>query len=49
MEIISSSFDRIALSPKKINHEQQNEIENLIKKIEEDDDVQNVFHSMDIN
>ncbi len=49
IEIISSSFDRIALSPKRINHEQQNEIENLIKKIEEDDDVQNVFHSMDIN
>jgi YebC/PmpR family DNA-binding regulatory protein len=49
IEIISSSFDRIALSPKRINNEQQNEIENLIKKIEEDDDVQNVFHSMDIN
>lgn len=48
MEIISSSFDRIAISPKKINHEQQNDIENLIKIIEEDDDVQNVFHSMDI-
>lgn len=49
IEIISSSFDRIALSPKRVNQQQQNDIEDLIKKIEQDDDVQNVFHSMDIN
>ena len=49
IEIISSSFDRIALSPKRVNHQQQSDIEDLIKKIEQDDDVQNVFHSMDIN
>ena len=49
IEIISSSFDRLALSPKRVNHEQQSDVEDLIKKIEQDDDVQNVFHSMDIN
>ena len=49
IEIISSSFDRIALSPKRVNQQQQSDIEDLIKKIEQDDDVQNVFHSMDIN
>ena len=34
---------------KKINSEQQEEVESLIEKIEEDGDVQNVYHSMDIS
>jgi len=48
IEILSSGFERIPAVTKKINSEQQEEVEKLIEKIEEDDDVQNVYHSMDI-
>ena len=49
IEIISSSFERIPISPKRLDNYQQSVIEELIKKIEEDEDVQNVFHSMIID
>ena len=46
IEIISSGFDRIPNTFKEINENQREEVENLLEKIESDDDVQNVFHAM---
>tara|TARA_B100000579_G_scaffold430262_1_gene443338 strand:+ start:664 stop:1380 length:717 start_codon:yes stop_codon:yes gene_type:complete len=48
IEILSSGFDRIPKITKKISVKQQEEVLRLIDKIEEDDDVQNVYHAMDI-
>ncbi len=46
LEIISSGFDRIAQVTKELNEEQVADIEKLLELIEEDDDVQNVYHNM---
>lgn len=46
MEIQSSGFDRIPQNTVALSTEQQAEVEKLLEKLEEDDDVQNVFHSM---
>lgn len=46
-EILSSGFERIPQVTKTLNAEQMADIEKLLEKIEEDDDVQNVFHNMD--
>lgn len=46
IEIISSGFDRIPQVTKELNEEEVADVEKLLEKIEEDDDVQNVFHSM---
>ena len=46
IEILSSGFDRIPQVTKELSPEQMDEVEKLLEKIEEDDDVQNVFHSM---
>ncbi len=43
VEIISSGFDRIPQVTKELNEEQQADLDKLLEKIEEDDDVQNVF------
>lgn len=43
IEIISSGFDRIPQITKELTEEQQADIEKLLEKIEDDDDVQNVF------
>ncbi len=45
-EILSSGFDRIPTMTKELNEEQQADVDKLLEKIEEDDDVQNVFHTM---
>ena len=45
-EIISSSFDRIPNNFKDVSEIQKLEIDKLLEKIENDDDVQNVFHNM---
>jgi YebC/PmpR family DNA-binding regulatory protein len=45
-EITSSEFVRIPNDVKEVTPEQRAAIEKLIEKIEEDDDVQNVFHNM---
>jgi len=47
IEILSSGFDRIPQVTKKLNDEEQADVEKLLDKIEEDDDVQNVFHTME--
>jgi YebC/PmpR family DNA-binding regulatory protein len=45
-EITSSEFVRIPNDQKEVTPEQRETIEKLIEKIEEDEDVQNVFHNM---
>lgn len=45
-EITSSEFVRIPNDLKEVTPEQREGIEKLIEKLEEDDDVQNVFHNM---
>jgi YebC/PmpR family DNA-binding regulatory protein len=47
-EIISSGFERIPQVLKSLSGDAQKEVLQLLEKIEEDDDVQNVYHSMDI-
>jgi len=46
-EILSSGFERIAQITKKLTPEQEEEVNKLLEKIEEDDDVQSVYHTMD--
>ena len=46
IEIISSGFDRIPNTFKEINEKEKEDVEKLIEKIENDDDVQNVFHNI---
>ena len=46
IQIISSGFDRIPNNLKNVKEEERSEIEKLLEKIENDDDVQNVFHNM---
>jgi YebC/PmpR family DNA-binding regulatory protein len=45
-EILSSGFERIPQVTKELNEEQVADVEKLLEKIEEDDDVQNVYHTM---
>ncbi len=47
IEILSSEFERIPQVTKKLDAEQAADVEKLLEKIEEDDDVQNVFHTME--
>ncbi len=46
IEVINSGFDRIPMDTKTLSEEQEADVEKLIEKLEEDDDVQNVFHNM---
>ena len=47
IEIISSGFERIPQVTKTLTPEQMEDVEKLIEKLEEDDDVQNVYHTME--
>ncbi|NNL82654.1 MAG: YebC/PmpR family DNA-binding transcriptional regulator [Winogradskyella sp.] len=47
IEILSSGFERIPQVTKKLTEEQVADVEKLLEKIEEDDDVQNVYHTME--
>ena len=49
VEIISSGFERIPTSTTKLSQEQQTDVEKLLERLEEDDDVQQVYHSMEGN
>ncbi|WP_421806260.1 YebC/PmpR family DNA-binding transcriptional regulator [Flagellimonas sp.] len=46
IEIISSGFERIPQVTKELSEEEAADVEKLLDKIEEDDDVQNVYHTM---
>ena len=48
IEILSSGFERIPTTTVKLNEEQQADVEKLLERLEEDDDVQNVYHSMEM-
>jgi len=45
-EIVSADFERIPTVQKELNAEQTAEIEKLLARLEEDDDVTNVYHTM---
>lgn len=47
-EILSSDFERIPQVVKQLSIDKQKEVLQLIEKIEDDEDVQNVYHSMEI-
>jgi len=46
VEIAEADFERIPKDTKKLSEEGTAEVEKLIERIEEDDDVQRVYHSM---
>ena len=48
LEILSSGFERIPQVIKQLSIDKQKEVLQLIEKIEDDEDVQNVYHSMEI-
>ena len=45
-EIVSAEFERIPNDLKEVTEEQRAQLEKLLDKFEEDEDVQNVFHNM---
>ena len=45
-EIKSFQFERIPNDTKEVTEEQRADVEKLIERLEEDDDVTNVFHNM---
>ncbi len=47
LEILSSGFERMPQITKKLTETQIADVEKLIDKLEEDDDVMNVYHSME--
>lgn len=46
IEIVESGYERLPLNSTELNDEQAEEIEKIIGKLEEDEDVQNVYHTM---
>jgi YebC/PmpR family DNA-binding regulatory protein len=47
LEILQSGFEYIPTTTKKIDEAQQADVDKLLEKLEEDDDVQNVYHSIE--
>lgn len=47
IEILSSGFERIPQVTKKLSAEEAADVEKLLEKLEEDDDVQHVYHTME--
>jgi YebC/PmpR family DNA-binding regulatory protein len=45
-EIQSSEFERIPHDTKKLGAEEEADVDKLLEKLEEDEDVQNVYHNM---
>ena len=48
IEILSSGFERIPANTTKLTEEQQADVEKLLDRLEDDDDVQNVYNSMEM-
>ena len=46
IEIVSSEFERIPTDYNEVTPEQRENIEKLLERFEDDEDVQNVFHNM---
>lgn len=47
LEILSSGFERIPTTTKKLSDEEQTDVEKLLERLEDEDDVQNVYHTME--
>lgn len=47
IEILSSGFERIPQITKKLTAEEILDVEKLLEKLDDDDDVQNVYHTME--
>ena len=47
MEILSSGFERIPTTSKKLSESEQEEVEKLLERLEDEDDVQYVYHNME--
>jgi YebC/PmpR family DNA-binding regulatory protein len=47
IEILSSGFERIPQVTKKLSPEHIADVEKLLEKLDDDDDVQNVYHTME--
>src|SRR5690606_37242731 len=47
IEILSSGFERIPQVTKKLSPEEEADVEKLLERLEEDDDVQHVYHTME--
>lgn len=45
-EIVESNFERIPTDTKTLTEDQAADVEKLIEKLEDDDDVQNIYHNM---
>ena len=45
-EIVESGFDRIPMDTKTLNESDQAEVDKLLERLEEDDDVQTVYNNM---
>ena len=45
--VLSSGFERIPQVTKKLTSEQAVDVDKLLEKLDDDDDVQNVYHTMD--
>jgi transcriptional/translational regulatory protein YebC/TACO1 len=48
VEVKSAAPQRIPMSYVKVTPDQEQEIQKLIDRLEEDDDVQSVFHNMQL-
>lgn len=46
IEILSSGFERIPTVTKDLDAEQTADVDKLLERLEEDDDVQNIYHNM---
>jgi len=46
MTVISSGFERIPMDTKELPEDQVADVEKLLEKLEDNDDVQNVYHNM---
>jgi YebC/PmpR family DNA-binding regulatory protein len=49
IEILSSGFERIPATTKKLSEEEQADVEKLLEKLEDDDDVLSVHHNMEMS
>lgn len=46
LEILESGYERIPTNTTKLDPEQEAEVDKLLERLEEDDDVMNVYHTM---
>lgn len=46
LELINSGFDRIPMDTKTLSEEEEADVDKLLERLEDDDDVQNVYHNM---